>query len=147
MPASQSPPRLVFINLPVADLARATAFYEALGARRDERFCDGTAHCMVVSEHIHVMLLTHAKFAGFTPKSIADSRRSTEVLLCLSADSREEVDGLVAAGEKAGGIADPAASQDHGFMYLRTLEDPDGHIWEFCWMDLAAFEAARAATA
>lgn len=147
MSTSPSPARLVFINLPVADLARAAAFYEALGARRDERFCDDTALCMVLSEHIHVMLLTHAKFAGFTPKSIADSRRTTEVLLALSADSREEVNALVGRGEKAGGIADPTSSQDYGFMYMRSVEDPDGHIWELCWMDIAAFEPARAATA
>src|SRR6185312_5412593 len=125
--------KLIFVNLPVADLARATAFYEAVGAKKDERFCDHTASCMVFSETIYAMLLTHDKFRQFTPKAIADARGTSEVLLCLSADSRAEVDGIVARAAGAGGRGDPSPKQDHGFMYGRSFEDPDGHIWEVMW--------------
>lgn len=133
--------RMIFVNLPVRDLARATAFYQSIGAEKNEQICDGTASCMVVSETIFVMLLTHDKFSEFTPKAIADARTSSEVLLCLSAESRDDVDGLVAGAEAAGGMADPCPRQDYGFMYGRSFEDPDGHIWEVMWMDMAAAEA------
>src|SRR3712207_4786508 len=136
-------PKLIFVNLPVADLARATAFYEAVGARKDEQFCDGTASCMVFSDTIHAMLLTHDKFRQFTPKKIADSRTTTEVLICISAESREAVDAMVEKAA-AGGKADPGPKQDHGFMYGRSFEDPDGHIWEVMWMDVEAAKAAMA---
>ena len=85
-------PKLIFVNLPVSDLARSTAFYEAVGARKNEQFCDGTASCMVFSETIHAMLLTHDKFREFTPKAIADAKKTSEVLVCVSAESRSEVD-------------------------------------------------------
>jgi hypothetical protein len=137
-------PKLIFVNLPVRDLARATAFYEAVGARKDERFCDGSASCMVFSETIHAMLLTHDKFRQFTPKEIVDAKRATEVLICVSADSREGVEGMVAKAGGAGGRADPGPKQDHGFMYGRSFEDPDGHIWEVMWMDVEAAMAAMA---
>ena len=138
--------KLIFVNLPVSDLARATAFYEAVGARKDPRFSDGTASCMVFSDTIHAMLLTHDKFRQFTPKEIADAKRTSEVLLCLSAGSRAEVDAMVAAAAAAAGAADPCPKQDHGgFMYGRSFEDPDGHIWEVMWMDVAAFAAAGSA--
>src|ERR1044072_8886288 len=116
--------RLIFINLPVADLARSNAFYEAIGARRNEQFSDHTATCMVISETISVMLLTHDKFRQFTPKAIADAKTTSEVLICLSADSRDEVDGTVSKASGAGGKADPSAKQDYGFMYGRSFEDP-----------------------
>lgn len=137
--------KLIFVNLPVSDLPRATAFYEAVGARRNEQFCDGTASCMVFSDTIHAMLLTHDKFRSFTPRKIADAREVSEVLICISADSRQEVDDTVARASDAGGKADPAPKQDHGFMYGRSFEDPDGHIWEVMWMDVAAAKAALAA--
>ena len=137
-------PKMIFVNLPVSDLARATAFYEAVGARKDERFCDGTASCMVFSEAIHAMLLTHDKFRQFTPKAIADAKKTSEVLICVSADSSEDVDATVAKAGAAGGRADPSPKQDHGFMYGRSFEDPDGHIWEVMWMDMAAAEKAMA---
>jgi predicted lactoylglutathione lyase len=130
--------KLIFVNLPVSDLQRSTAFYEALGARKNPQFSDDTATCIVFSDTIHAMLLTHDKFRQFTPKSIADSRNSTEVLICISADSRAAVDAMVGGADKAGGRSDPAPVQDHGFMYSRSLEDPDGHIWEIMWMDPAA---------
>jgi predicted lactoylglutathione lyase len=137
--------RLIFVNLPVRDLARATAFYEAVGARKNEQFCDGTASCMVFSETIHAMLLTHDKFRQFTPKPIADARESTEVLICLSADSRADVDAMIDKAGAAGGRVDPAPKQECSFMYGRSFEDPDGHIWEVMWMDVAAAQAAMAA--
>ena len=137
-------PKMIFVNLPVADLARATAFYEAVGARKDERFCDATASCMVFSETIHAMLLTHDKFRQFTPKRIADAHQTSEVLLCISAESRDAVDVTVEKAGPAGGVVDPSPRQDYGFMYGRSFEDPDGHIWEVMWMDLAAAERAMA---
>lgn len=134
---------MIFVNLPVADLPRAVAFYEAIGAKVEPRFTDATAACMVISETIHVMLLTHDKFRQFTPNRIAE-RGVSEVLLCLSADSRAAVDATLARVAGAGGRPDAAPAQEHGFMYGRSFEDPDGHGWEVMWMDLAAFEAAMA---
>ena len=139
--------KLFFLNLPVADLVRATAFYEAIGAQKNEQFSDATASCMIFSEAIHVMLLTHDKFRQFTPKSIADARTTTEVLICVSADSRDAVDDIVGKAGVAGGRADPSPRQDHGFMYGRSLEDPDGHIWEVMWMDVEAAAKAQSAPA
>lgn len=133
--------KLIFINLPVADLQRATAFYQAVGAEKNDKFCDGTASCMVFSDTIHAMLLTHDKFRAFTPKKIADAKTSTEVLICISADSRDGVDQMVGKARAAGGVADPGPVQDHGFMYGRSFEDPDGHIWEVMWMDPATATA------
>ena len=136
--------KLIFVNLPVKDLERANAFYQAIGAVKNEQFSDHTASCMVLSETIHAMLLTYDKFRQFTPKTIADARETTEVLICISADSRDEVDATVTKANAAGGRADPGPKQDHGFMYGRSFEDPDGHIWEVMWMDV---EAARTAMA
>ncbi|WP_291686109.1 VOC family protein [Bradyrhizobium sp.] len=139
--------KMIFVNLPVSDLARATAFYQAIGADKNTQFSDGTASCMVVSETIHVMLLTHEKFRQFTPKKIADARTSSEVLICISADSRVAVDDMVGNAEAGGGVIDPAPKQDYGFMYGRSFEDPDGHIWEVMWMDVAAASAAQTVAA
>ena len=135
--------KLIFVNLPVADLPAAQAFYEAIGAVNNPMFTDETAACMVFSDVIHVMLLTHDKFAQFTPKRIADARESSEVLLCVSADSREAVDEITDKALAAGG-REPRERQDYGFMYGRSFEDPDGHIWEPMWMDMAAATAAMA---
>jgi uncharacterized protein len=139
--------KMIFVNLPVADLPRATAFYEAIGAVKNEQFCDGTASCMVFSDTIHAMLLTHEKFRQFTPKKIADAKISSEVLICLSADSRDDVDSIVGKAEAAGGGVDPCPKQDYGFMYGRSFEDPDGHIWEVMWMDVEAAMKAQSAMA
>ena len=136
--------KLIFVNLPVADLDRAVAFYEAVGAVKNEQFSDHTAACMVFSETIHAMLLTHDKFRQFTPKAIADAKTVTEALICLSAGSREEVDATVAKAGGAGGRIDPGPTQDYGFMYGRSFEDPDGHIWELMWMDVEAAKTAMA---
>jgi predicted lactoylglutathione lyase len=139
--------KMIFLNLPVTDLPRATAFYQAIGAEKNAQFSDGTASCMVFSDTIHVMLLTPDKFRQFTPKKIADAKTSSEVLICISADSRGAVDDMVGRAEAAGGAIDPSPAQDNGFMYGRSFEDPDGHIWEIMWMDVAAVSAAQSATA
>jgi predicted lactoylglutathione lyase len=140
-------PKLIFVNLPVSDLARATAFYQAIGAERNEQFSDDTASCMVFSDTIHAMLLTHDKFRQFTPKKIADARTHSEVLICISADSREAVDDIVGRAGAAGGVADVSPKQDHGFMYFRNFDDPDGHSWEVMWMDAAAAASAHSGMA
>jgi len=137
--------RMIFVNLPVADLNRSRSFLEALGAVNEPRFTDETAACMTLSDSIHVMLLTHEKFSHFTPLPIADAKQSAQMLLCLSADSRESVDATVERAVTAGATADPAPKQDYGVMYGRSVSDPDGHIWEIMWMDPAAAEQGASA--
>ena len=132
--------RMIFVNLPVADLQKSRAFLEALGAVNEPKFTDETAACMTFSETIHVMILTHDKFRQFTPRPIADANAGSEVLICLSADSRESVDTAVERAEANGGTADPSPKQDYGVMYGRSVADPDGHIFELMWMDPAAAE-------
>ena len=127
--------RMIFVNLPVSDLSKSRRFLEALGAVNEPKFTDETAACMTLSESIHVMLLTQ-----FTPRPIADANKGSEVLLCISADSRENVDTAVEQAVANGGTADPAPKQDYGVMYGRSVSDPDGHIWEIMWMDPAAAE-------
>ena len=127
--------KMIFVNLPVTDLARSTAFYEALGAEKNGQFSDHTASCIVFSETIHAMLLTHDKWRQFTAKRIPDAKATAQVLLCLSEDSREGVDALVERAGAAGGALDPTPVQDYGSMYGRSFEDLDGHIWEAMWMD------------
>jgi predicted lactoylglutathione lyase len=131
--------KMIFVNLPVTDLDKSKAFYEAIGAVNNPAFTDETAACMVIAEgSIHVMLLTHGKWADFTTKTIPDAHKTAQVLICVSADSRDEVDAQVAKATAAGGKADPTPTQDFGVMYGRSFEDPDGHIWEVMWMDPAA---------
>jgi len=125
-----------YINLPVADLDRTRRFFSALGFTFDARSSDETALAMVISESCAAMLLTHDKFRQFTPRPVADARAATEVLTCLQLDSREAVDRMVEAALAEGG-ADIREPQDHGFMYGRAFQDPDGHIWEVIWMDPA----------
>ena len=127
--------KLIFINLPVADLPRSVAFYEAVGATMNPMFSDDTAACMVFSDTIHAMLLTHEKFSSFTDRAIPDAKRTAQVLICVSEDSREAVDAVMERAAGAGGQADASAPQDYGFMYSRAYADPDGHIWEVMWMD------------
>ncbi len=128
-------PKTIFVNLPVVDVAKATAFYSALGFEKNPQFSNEAASSMVWSDTITVMLLGHAFFQGFTPKPIADARATTEVLLCLSCDSREQVDNLADKAAASGGRADVRAKQDLPFMYGRSFEDPDGHIYELVWMN------------
>ena len=140
-------PRMIFVNLPVTDLQRSRRFLEALGAVNEPRFTDETAACMTFSDNIHVMILTHDKFRQFTPRPVADARTGSEVLIALSADSREAVDRTVDAAVASGGTADPAPKQDYGVMYGRSVADPDGHIFELMWMDTAAAEKGADAVA
>jgi len=135
--------KMIFVNLPVTDLEKSTAFYEAIGATKNEQFSGGTESCMVISDTIYVMLLTHDKFRQFSPKPVADAKTVSEVLICLSADSRDDVDDMVGRAGNAGGALDPCPTQDYGFMYGRSFEDPDGHIWEVMWMDVAAATSAE----
>jgi predicted lactoylglutathione lyase len=131
-------PQMIFVNLPVTDLQRSIAFYEAVGAARNPTFSDETAACMVLSDTIFVMLLTHAKFASFITRRIPDAHETAQVLLALSTIGRPEVDAAVERAAAAGGTADPNPKQDLGFMYGRSYADPDGHIWEVFWMDPGA---------
>ncbi len=124
----------IFVNLPVKDLNVSMAFFRQLGYTFNEQFTDETAACMVISENIYAMLLTHAKFSEFTPKQIADATQTTEVLTALSMDSRESVNDICGKAIAAGG-SEAKSAYDYGFMYGRSINDPDGHIWEYFWMD------------
>ena len=129
--------RMIFINLPVKDLSRSRAFYGALGFSFNEQFSDDKAACVVVEENIFVMLLTEPFFETFLIRPISEAAKATEVLNCLSASSRAEVDGIADKALANGGAAwkDP---QDHGWMYNRSFQDPDGHVWEVAYMDMSA---------
>ena len=127
----------IFVNLPVNDLPKSRAFFEALGMTINPQFSNDQAACVVISEGIYTMLLVKDFFKGFTGKPIADATRTTEALVCLSCESRAEVDAVVAKALKAGGTA-PRPPQDHGFMYGHGFEDLDGHIWELMYMDTSA---------
>ena len=136
-------PQMIFVNLPVADVAKSTAFYESIGAKRDARFCNETTSMMVFSDTISFMLLSHARFKEFTSKTIIDPRKQVQALLCFSEESRAGVDAITAKAVAAGGVGDPCPKQDMGFMYGRSFEDLDGHVIEAVWMDLeAAMKAA-----
>lgn len=132
--------KMIFVNLPVTDLPRAKAFYEALGFTNNAQFTDDSSACMVWSERINVMLLTHAKWRGFTSRPIPPAT-SSEVMLAISCESREAVDRMNEAATAHGGQADINPPQDLGFMYNRNLADPDGHVWEAMWMDMSAMPA------
>jgi len=127
----------IFVNLPVKNLDRSVEFFTKLGFSFNAQFTDETATCMVVSEDIFVMLLTEAKFKEFTPNAICDATKSTEVLVCLSSQSREEVDKMIRNAVAAGGTTynEP---QDYGFMYSHGFQDLDGHIWETMFMEPSA---------
>ena len=129
--------RMIFVNLPVTNLKASMAFYTALGFKNNPQFTDDTAACMVWSEAINVMLLTHDKWRTFTSRPIPPAT-SSEVLLALSCESRAAVDVMNAAASAHGGTADSNPKQDLGFMYNRSLADPDGHVWEAFWMDMSA---------
>ena len=124
----------IFVNLPVRDLDKSKAFFEALGYRFNAQFTNEHGACMVIAEgSIHAMLLTQAFFKTFIDKPIAQATEATGVLICLSCESRTEVDELVAKAIAAGGRT-PRPPQDHGFMYGHAFEDLDGHLWELVWM-------------
>jgi predicted lactoylglutathione lyase len=125
----------IFVNLPVKNLEKSKAFFAALGYTFNEQFTDANAACMVIHEgSIHAMLLVEDFFKTFTDKSLTDTSKSTEVLLCLSCESRAEVDELVAKALAAGGTV-PRPPQDYGFMYGHGFQDIDGHLWELSYMD------------
>ena len=129
--------RQIFVNLPIKNMDRAKAFFGALGFSFNPQFTNEQGACMVVADDIFVMLLVEDFFQTFTKKAICDASKSTEVLVCLSCESRTEVDDLVRKALSAGGKV-PNAPQDHGFMYGHGFEDLDGHIWELVYMDMAA---------
>jgi uncharacterized protein len=124
----------IFVNLPVKDLNKSMEFFKKLGFTFNPQFTDETAACMVISDDIYAMLLTHAKFKEFTPKAICDATKSTEVLVCLSRESREHVSEMVSKAIAAGG-ATYADSKDYGFMFQHGFQDLDGHIWELIYME------------
>ena len=130
-------PKQIFVNLPVRDLKQATTFYTAIGATLNPQFSDDTASCMVFSDTIFVMLLTHDKWAHFTKKPIVDAHEQSEVMLALSAEDKAAVDKITDAAAANGGKADVNPKQDLGFMYGRSFEDVDGHIWEVFCMDMS----------
>lgn len=138
--------KMIFVNLPITDLAATTRFYEAIGCVKNEQFSDDKAVSMMWSDAIVFMLLKKEFFATFTPKEVGNARKASEVLVALSFESREAVDAFAAAAERAGGKADVRPAQDLGFMYSRSVEDPDGHIFEPFWMDPGAIEGAAAGT-
>ena len=124
----------IFVNLPVKDLDKSIAFFKALGFSFNPQFTDATAACMVINTDIFAMLLTHGKVKEFTNKQIADAHKTTEVLTALAVDSKESVNEMAEKALKAGG-KEAYPAKDHGFMFVRSFEDLDGHIWELFWMD------------
>jgi predicted lactoylglutathione lyase len=131
----------IFVNLPVRDLKNSMDFFAKLGFTFNAQFTDVTAACMIISEDIYVMLLTENKFKTFTPKQICDATKSTEVLVCLSSASRNEVNEMVRKAVAAGGTT-YKEPQDHGFMYGHGFQDLDGHIWELAFMEPSAIRSA-----
>jgi len=129
----------IFVNLPVKNLKKSMDFYGALGYKFNPQFTDDTAACMVISDDIYTMLLTEAKFKEFTPKVICDATKCTEVLVCLSLESRDAVADMVQKAVGAGGSV-YAEPKDYGFMYQHGFQDPDGHLWELVHMDPAAMQ-------
>jgi uncharacterized protein len=134
-------PTKIFVNLPVKDLERSKAFFAKLGYSFNPQFTDDNAACMVIGEDIYTMLLTEPFFKTFTKKDVADASKTTEVLLALSADSRGKVDEMLGKA-LAAGAREARASQEYDFMYGRSFEDLDGHIWEVFWMDPSAIQQA-----
>jgi predicted lactoylglutathione lyase len=128
----------VFINLPVKDLKKSMAFYEAIGFTNNPQFTDETAACMIWSDEIYVMLLTHDKIKQFTSKTIIDAKQLVEVSIALSMDNNDEVNAFAEKALKAGG-RESGEPQDYGFMQQRGVEDLDGHNWEAFYMDMSKF--------
>ena len=133
-------PQMIFVNLPVSDLPASMAFYGSLGFSFNPEFTDDTAACMVISDTIFAMLLTHGAMARFCDLPVADAKSTVSHLLALSREDRAGVDEITDAALKAGGT-EPRPAQDYGFMYSRAFTDPDGHIWEPLFMDLDAMRA------
>ena len=135
----------IFINLAVKDLQKSTKFYSALGFTNNPQFSDDTGKCMVWSENIFVMIMSHEKFTGFTSKPIADTKTNIAGLFSLSVESVDEVNAIMTNGLNAGGI-EPNEMRDYGFMQQRTIEDFDGHTWEVFYMDITKFPTEQPTT-
>ena len=133
--------RMIFVNLPVTNLKASMLFYTSLGFKNNPQFTDDTAACMIWSDSINAMLLTHDKWRTFTDRPIPPAS-SSEVMLAVSCASRDEVDAMNKAASENGGTADINPIQDLGFMYNRNLADPDGHVWEAMWMDMSAMPSS-----
>jgi predicted lactoylglutathione lyase len=140
-------PKMIFVNLPVRDLGASTAFYVALGGEVNPQFSDEQAKSVMFSDAIGVMLMTHDRYRVFTKRPIGDARRESQALIALSVDARDAVNATVTRAVAAGGSADPNPVQDHGFMFGRSVEDPDGYVWEIMWMDTAALGGGTVETA
>jgi predicted lactoylglutathione lyase len=130
--------KMIFVNLPVHDLAASTAFYVALGAEVNPQFSGEQSTSLMFSDSIGVMLLTHDHYRQFTQRPIGDARHESHAMIALSVDSRDAVDATLQRAVAAGGRADPNPAQDLGFLFNRHVEDPDGNVWEIMWMDTAA---------
>lgn len=136
-------PKMILVNLPVTDLPASMKFYEAIGFTNNPQFTNDQAASMMWTDEIAVMLLRHDFWKTFTDRAIPNAHESAQMFLCLTHDSREEVDAIVARAWAAGGKAEPTPTQDHGFMYGSSFEDPDGHIWENVWMNMDAVPAGE----
>lgn len=133
-------PQMIFVNLPVSNLERSKTFYTALGFTINPQFSDDTAACVVISDSIFLMILTHAKFDGFLTNPRADTTKTTSALIALNRDDRAAVDAMAETALQAGG-AEPKPATDHGFMYTRTFHDPDGNVFEPLWMDPSVMQS------
>lgn len=131
----------IFVNLPIKNIGKTTAFFTGLGFEFNPQFSGEHAGCMIVNDNAFVMLLMEEFFKGFTTKAIADAHKTCEVMLAISTDSRQKVDEMVEAAIAAGG-SESGEAKDHGFMYQRSFNDLDGHIWEVFWMDMSQFPGA-----
>lgn len=132
--------KMIFLNLPVRDLQAATKFYLAIGGTLNPQFSNDQASSIMFSDSIGVMLLTHGHYSQFTARQIGDAKRDSQMLIALTTDSKDEVNAIVEKGVTAGGRADPNPAQDLGFMFNRHIEDPDGNVWEFLWMNPSAMQ-------
>ena len=130
--------KMIFVNLPVRDLAASTAFYVALGGKVNPQFSGEQSTSLMFSDSIGVMLLTHDHYRQFTQRPIGDARHESQAMIALSVDSRDALDATLQRVVAAGGRADPNPAQNLGFMLNRHVEDPDGNVWEIMWMDAAA---------
>jgi hypothetical protein len=132
--------KTIFVNLPVRDLAASTAFYIALGGTLNRQFSGEQSSSIMLADTIGVMLLTHAHYRQFTQRPIGDARRESQTLIALTEASKDAVNATLAKAVAAGGRADANPPQDHGFMFGRSVEDPDGYVWEIMWMDPKAIQ-------